>query len=67
MAKKKSRKKPAEKKRPAPRKIFIEVGKNKKPTVDDVELAIKKKLATQPTDFFKNTDTVIIVIEDEGQ
>lgn len=63
---KKSSKKAPKRKRPAPRRILIEVGKEKPPTLEDVELAIKEKLATQPTDFFRNTDTVIITIEDEG-
>lgn len=33
-------------------------------TREDVERAIKEKLATQPTDLFKNNDTLIIVIEE---
>jgi len=63
---KKSGKKAPKRKRPAPRRILIEVGKEKPPTLEDIELAIKEKLATQPTDFFRNTDTVIIILEDIG-
>ena len=54
------------KKQLIPLKIFIEVGRRKNATVEDVELAIKKKLATQPTDIFRNTDTIIIEILHEG-
>lgn len=35
-------------------------------TSRDVELAIKKKLATQPTDLFRRNDTVVIVVEQFG-
>jgi hypothetical protein len=37
-----------------------------KATSRDVELAIKKKLATEPTDLFRRNDTVIIVVEQFG-
>jgi hypothetical protein len=46
--------------------ILIEVGKKTKPTLADVELAIKEKLAAQATDLFRNTETVVIVLQDEG-
>ena len=44
----------------------IEVGQKKPPTIKDVEQAIKKALATQPTDLFRSRKTVTIVVEDEG-
>jgi hypothetical protein len=62
MAKDPKRKNP----RREPRTILIEVGKGKRPTNEDVELAIKEKLAAEPTDVFRNTETLIIVIQDEG-
>lgn len=40
--------------------------KVKKRGIKDVELAIKKKLDAEPTDLFRNSDTLIIVLEDEG-
>jgi len=40
--------------------------KLKKRGIKDVELAIKKKLNAEPTDLFRNSDTLIIVLEDEG-
>lgn len=64
---KKSKKNPSKKKyKRAPRTIRITVGKRTKPTHAAVEQAIKEKLATQPTDLFRDTQTVMIVIEDEG-
>jgi hypothetical protein len=44
----------------------IEVGQKKPPTIKDVEQAIKKALAFQPTDLFRSRKTVTIVVEDEG-
>jgi hypothetical protein len=44
----------------------IEVGQKKPPTIKDVEQAIKKALASQPTDLFRSRKTVTIVVEDEG-
>lgn len=52
-------------KQPEPRAIKIEIqkpGKKKK----DVELAIQKALDTEPTDLFRSSDTLIILIEEEG-
>jgi hypothetical protein len=69
MAKKKAGHKAAEKKirGTPPRTILVRVERKKKPpTTKDVELAIKKALDTQPTDFFKKTDVVIILSVEEG-
>jgi hypothetical protein len=66
MEKKSKKKAPQKKRRHTPRAFLIEVGKDKKPTLEDVELAISKKLAAHPTDLFRNTQTVVIVLEDEG-
>ena len=47
-------------------RIEIEVGQKKPPTIKDVEQAIKKALASQPTELFRSRKTVTIVVEDEG-
>ena len=63
--KKKSGKRAGKKKAPAPPlAIQIEVGP--KATLKDVERAIEKNLAIHRTELFRNNDTVVIVVEDEG-
>ena len=47
-----------------PLEIFVTVGPH--PTLQDVEQAIEKKLATRATDLFRNSNTVAIVTQDEG-
>jgi hypothetical protein len=66
MKKKSKSKAPKKRSRRPPVKIRIEVGKGTKPTIEVVELAIKEKLATYPTDLFRNNRTVIIQIQEEG-
>jgi hypothetical protein len=61
--KKKSPKKKPRRARREPRTLRIKI---KKRGIKDVELAIKKKLDAEPTDLFRNSDTLIIVLEDEG-
>ena len=48
-----------------PRALRIEI-EMKKPTIKDIELAIKKKLEAERTDLFRNCGTLLIVIEEEG-
>ncbi len=55
----------------APKKVVrvrleVEVGKKNPPTIEDVEQAIRKALASQPTDLFRSKKKVTIVVEDEG-
>jgi hypothetical protein len=53
-----------ERRRPrAPRNLQIRISKSKA-TRENVEHAIKKKLATQPTDLFRSNDTLIITVEE---
>jgi hypothetical protein len=66
MRKKSKKTAPRKKGRRPPRTIRIRVGKRTKPTHEAVELAIKEKLVAQPTDLFRDTQTVVIVLEDEG-
>lgn len=62
---KKSRKKKTRRAREQePRALRIKITKR---TIKDIELAIKKKLGAKSTDLFRNSDTVIIVLEEEGQ
>ena len=53
-------------KKAGPPRIQVEVGQNKPPTIKDVEQAIEKALASQPTDLFRSRKKVTIVVEDEG-
>lgn len=70
MAKNRKKKTPNKKSRRAraeePLKIRIPI-RESKATTPDVELAITAKLATQPTDLFKQNDKVIIVLEREDR
>jgi predicted oxidoreductase (fatty acid repression mutant protein) len=48
-----------------PRKeIKIKVGP--KPTIADVERAIEEALANKPTDFYRNSENVVVIIANEG-
>lgn len=64
--KKKSNKTVPKKKDRRPSFVWVEVEKNTKPTLKDIELAINKKLAVHPTDLFRDTQTVVIVTQHEG-
>jgi hypothetical protein len=46
--------------------VWVEV-ENKKSRLQDVEQAIREKLGTQPTDLFRKTETVVIVVQVEGE
>jgi hypothetical protein len=51
--------------KPGPRKeIKIEVGA--RPTLADVEQAIEEALANKPTDFYRNSENVVVIIANEG-
>ncbi len=66
----KKSKKPAPKmKHRRPRRpllVWVEV-EHETSTLQDVERAIKEKLATHPTDLFRKTETVVIVVQVEGE
>ncbi len=48
-----------------PRKeIKVEIGP--KPTIEDVERAIEEALANKPTDFYRNSENVVVIIANEG-
>lgn len=66
MAKKLRKSAPRKKKPETLRAFRIELGKDKT-TVKDIELAIKNKLATQPTDLLRKASTVVIVVESEDE
>lgn len=66
MAKKSRMGAPKKKRGQAPLEIRVKVGRRKEPTIEDVEKAIKKALASRPTDLFRNRKKVIITVEDEG-
>jgi hypothetical protein len=63
---KKSKKKVPKKSDRRPTLVWVEVEKDTKPTLKDVELAINKKLAVYPTDLFRDSQTVVIVAQREG-
>jgi hypothetical protein len=60
--KKSPKKKPRRAREQEPRALRIKITKR---TIEDVDLAIKKKLEAEPTDLFRNSDTLIIVLEHE--
>jgi hypothetical protein len=62
-SKKSLKRKPRRAREQEPRALRIKI---KRRGIKDVELAIKKKLDAEPTDLFRNSDTLIIVLEDEG-
>ncbi|HKM83549.1 MAG TPA: hypothetical protein VJY15_21635 [Candidatus Acidoferrum sp.] len=66
MKKKSKAKVPKKRGRRPPVKIRIEVVRGTERTFEAVELAIKEKLAAYPTDLFRNNQTVIIQIQEEG-
>jgi hypothetical protein len=45
-----------------PRALRIKISKR---SIEEVDLAIRKKLEAEPTDLFRNSDTLIIVLERE--
>lgn len=48
-----------------PRKeIKVEVGP--KPTIEDVKRAIEEALTNKPTDFYRNSENVAVIIANEG-
>jgi hypothetical protein len=61
--KKAPKKKPRRAKARGPRTLRIRISESET-TRQDIERAIKKKLATQPTDLFRSNDTLIIVVEE---
>jgi hypothetical protein len=46
--------------------VWVEVEKDTRPTLQDIELAINKKLAIHRTELFRDTQTVVIVTQREG-
>jgi len=64
--KKKSGKKRAGKKKVQAPPLAIKVKVGPKATLKDVERAVEKSLAIRRTDLFRNNNTVVIVIQDEG-
>jgi len=43
--------------------VRVPVKKSPKTTLDDIHRAIKKKLATEPTDIVQSADMLILVVE----
>jgi hypothetical protein len=62
------KKKPKRASEQEPCALRIEIPKKPraKLTSKDIELAIKKKLEASPTDLFRNCDTLLIMIQEEG-
>jgi hypothetical protein len=56
------KKKPRQAREQEPRALRIKITKR---TIEDVDLAIKEKLEAEPTDLFRNSDILIIVLEHE--
>jgi hypothetical protein len=49
-----------------PRALRVKIKKRDLKDVELVELAIQRKLDAEPTDLFRDSDTLIIVVEGEG-